>query len=634
MAQKNSRRGTVIAPTPLGLRSLVTRDPNYLVLVIVFFIFLAVLTPYTHPIEGDAVFYYAYLPSLLLDHDLDFRNQFLQYEPWIRNWGIDLDQSAKVPNYFPIGTAILWAPFYLAGHAVSVLTGETTGEIPGYSIFHTSLVAIGSFVYALIGLLLLYEILKQLFSRTAALAAVLGVWLGSFLLWYQFIQPYYSHAIDFFLATLFIWLWLKWRNRMTDLRLLIAMGAVLGLCGVVRYQTVALAMLPGLDLLRCLVRPNPGVTLGPTAVLKRLLLVGVLTVSAFLVVQIPIWIHLFGKPYPFSEPNWINPFLDEVLFSTRNGLFTWTPIAWVCAIGLLMFARKNLWLGTLLISFFVVQLYLTTILPDWFAGWSFGMRRLSNCIPILGVGLAAVAERYRERGSVKILASWLSLFLLWNFAMMGDYYTRKLQPSHTFSFMNIVERRYHEVGNPLSFPANWLFALKYGVSPAAYDVLVGDYFLNFGNYGDRLIFGDPRFRPFLVEGWSYDERNSSGISWVWAVGKKARILLPLYVKRDLRLIFTAHAFDPPGHHTDQIMELWVNDHLVGRTKVLPGRDRLHEFEVSQTVLQSGMNQIELLFSSAVSPAALGLSPNPRELSVSFRELRLESSPIRMEGWTE
>ena len=92
------------------------------VLVLTFVLFLPLLDPRIYAV--DSVEYYAYLPSLLFDGDLDFTNEYTRLDTMYPRAGIATgllnrrDPLSGLPiNVAPIGTAILWAPFFLLTHA-------------------------------------------------------------------------------------------------------------------------------------------------------------------------------------------------------------------------------------------------------------------------------------------------------------------------------------------------------------------------------------------------------------------------------------------------------------------------------------------------------------------------------------
>jgi hypothetical protein len=205
---------------------------------------------------------------------------------------------------------------------------------------------------------------------------------------------------------------------------------------------------------------------------------------------------------------------------------------------------------------------------------------------------------------------------------MKDYYTFVQRPNRTFSFADVIKRRYQTIGNPFSFPANWVFAIRYGISPAVYDIVVGDYFHEFGSLGNAVDFGSPRYRPLLVEGWGEDE----GIGSIWAVGSRSRILVPLYQKKPYSLTFYAFAFKIPNSDKQQTMEVLWNGTSVGSWAVPAGGNWSEQkFEIPKSIVRRGINEVELRYAYAVSPLELGLSGDHRRLSVRFRKMKIDYS---------
>src|SRR4051812_6299624 len=62
---------------------------------------------------ADAAYYYAYLPSLVLDGDLDFTNQYQVTQNWYRLGPTPLGRAG---NVFGIGPAVFALPAFVAGH--------------------------------------------------------------------------------------------------------------------------------------------------------------------------------------------------------------------------------------------------------------------------------------------------------------------------------------------------------------------------------------------------------------------------------------------------------------------------------------------------------------------------------------
>jgi hypothetical protein len=99
----------------------------------------------------DPSYYYAQLRSPIIDKDLDYRNETdtseikttytvtgLQHSPW------------------PVGPAILWSPFFFIAHAFETIVSPMSAT--GFSAVYISLVSLGSALYGLLGVFLIYRI--------------------------------------------------------------------------------------------------------------------------------------------------------------------------------------------------------------------------------------------------------------------------------------------------------------------------------------------------------------------------------------------------------------------------------------------------------------------------------------------
>src|SRR5262249_18478689 len=140
---------------------------------------------------ADEIEYFAYLRSVVFDHDLDFTNEYQwfvdrdpkEYESFARTFLIPKTPAARPPNNAPIGSAALWAPFY-----VPPVTGEALlarePSPPGYSRADISAVCLGSMLYGVVGLFLVQEACRHFVTGRAAFWATVVVWFGSNLLFY------------------------------------------------------------------------------------------------------------------------------------------------------------------------------------------------------------------------------------------------------------------------------------------------------------------------------------------------------------------------------------------------------------------------------------------------------------------
>lgn len=75
----------------------------------------------------------------------------------------------------------------------------------------------------------------------------------------------------------------------------------------------------------------------------------------------------------------------------------WSPIALLGLCGLYPLFYKDRSLSSIMIAMFVIQTLMNASVRDWWAGWSFGMRRMADLYPVFALGLAALLGWARER---------------------------------------------------------------------------------------------------------------------------------------------------------------------------------------------------------------------------------------------
>lgn len=141
--------------------------------------------------------------------------------------------------------------------------------------------------------------------------------------------------------------------------------------------------------------------------------------------QMLAWQILYGSPltapqgegfFQFFRPEMLN-----VWFSTKRGLFTWSPILLFAVLGFVPLFQKNRLLGAATILIFVLETYVNSIVNDWWGGEAFGARRFISLMPFFALGLAAFIDFIRPRVSQNIILAALAAFLLWNNLFLLQY---------------------------------------------------------------------------------------------------------------------------------------------------------------------------------------------------------------------
>jgi hypothetical protein len=246
------------------------------------------------------------------------------------------------------------------------------------------------------------------------------------------------------------------------------------------------------------------------------------------VVAAGVWLAALGIPYAAAggPPRpWLGGFA-EALFSSSHGLLFGSPLLWLGLLGLAHQARRRRGgaLAALAAAFIAVLAASGASGAGALAGG-----RLHVLLPILGVGLAWALEALRalvaRRPAVPVAIGGAAL-TAWNFLFMEQYRTDLIPRDLPVSFADVTENNAallsRRVGSPTAWPANWLFAARYDVSPAKYDVVVGQGGWRAGFLPITDVHVDPHL---LAEGWGGPTR--CGDAPCRTVAGSARILLPL-----------------------------------------------------------------------------------------------------------
>lgn len=403
-------------------------------LVLVFLFTLPLVTPRLR--ASDEIEYFVYLRSAVFDRDLDFGNDYQHFydqDPHslglFKKTFLDMREplTGRHINFGPIGSAVLWAPFYLLVHLGVRIGG---GVADGYSPPYLAAVGYASALYALLGALLIHDMLRRHgdFAEPEASWSPAALWLATPALYYATLAPGFSHSPSLFAVSLLLWLWLRAREQ--EGRRAIwgwgLTGALGGLCALVREQDGLFLVAPALDLLFT------------TAVLRAwkdgLARGAALVATAFLVFlpQLAVYKVLTGAYAPSKmvsgKMDYSSPHFFEVLFDPGHGLFVWSPLLLVAAAGLaLAIKRGPPRVPALLALAFLLQVWVCGALYTWQQAGAFGARRFVATTPVFAWGLAAALAwllRHLKRVSVAVL---LAVFTWWNVSLMVQFGLRLME---------------------------------------------------------------------------------------------------------------------------------------------------------------------------------------------------------------
>lgn len=403
-----------------------TREKIYALLAATFFLLAVgmaggkaiVLNEPFNLVVSDGRFYYAYLPSVWIDGDLDFSNQISEH------WGADYrpillenpHETGLVRNRFPIGMALTLSPAFLLGHVVAILSGGRI-KADGYS-WPYQLACL-----ALIQLLVwrtLVRIDRLLTERLSipagpAFLGVLIVAVGTPYAYYVFREPFMVHAVSTFWCTEVVAAAAAWQRGSGWLWPRLAFyGAMAVVCRPTNIHLVPVAgwavvhVARGFGSWRAFTRfPLAAVSLIPIGL--QLVTWRVLSGS---------WVHYSYEDRPFF---WTRPALLQTLFSSRHGLFFWSPALLIAVAGLAR-ARDPLvrqWsIGGILLW------YANSAWSTWWFGDAFGGRAFLELTGLFGIGLGVSFALLR--GRPRLTATLVALVVAFNLGLMALYITHRI----------------------------------------------------------------------------------------------------------------------------------------------------------------------------------------------------------------
>lgn len=530
---------------------------------------LAALYLQPQRVASDGIFYFAPLHSVVVDFDLDFENEYRVLGA--RPGYFQRTVTGRLPNNYSIGPALVWLPSFLVAHGLGHLgLYRPTGF--GYPYF--TAIATTSALVGFLGVVLLYRLVLSYFEERVALAASLLVWLGTFHAWYMIFEPSMSHALA--MATVAGFLLLTHRGIRGERGFFLA-GLAGGLVALMRWQNVL--FLPAGIVVTLVRRGCP-----------RLGEVGI-GAAGFLLVfapQLLYWKALYGSfllvPQGGGYIDWSSPRIEEVLLSSRHGLFSWAPVLWLGLVGLPGFVRRAPALGWSLVAAALAALYVNASVTDWWAGASFGSRRFDGVLPLFALGIAFAIEWMQPRIARHPLACAgvaLAPFVVWNFMLMGVYFGGAIPPDGPASFRQAaadgLELVYRMTGYPFSWPGSIRDELGRGLPLPVYD-LAGSGSVS-RNVEIRMGDSDALF---LGGGWSLPRREREG-TWREASSRGGRIFVALAEPAPYRLVLTTRP-GAPG-------EVRVNGTLLQHGATLGGGETV--FEVPEAVIREGVNRLVL-----------------------------------------
>ncbi|MEY3901866.1 MAG: hypothetical protein RL189_1172 [Pseudomonadota bacterium] len=419
------------------------RRTLYLIIAVGFFFaavaFVSLKGTYNF-VVSDGRGYYVYLPSVVIDQDLDFSNQIRE------NWDVDFSPALvedKTPlgyvrNKYPIGFALSLLPSFALAHGTSKILFSITGlaifRPDGYSAVYQTFTLLTVLCYGLLMMLLLDRLLKEHFKMTGTVIflAIASFWAATHYAYYYFREPVMVHVVSAFWVTACLYFGrLAAKTDTNKTRNLAAMLLAFTFAVVARPTNMFLGLFvffAGVSILRSVSMR--------TILLRYSVIAAIAALPALL--QMGVWKAMNGSWISYSYKSegfihWKNPFLFSTLFSSKHGLFFWSPVLLLSVLGLLIYLRKptfkrDLVLYPLLIGGCALW-YLNSSWHQWWFGDAFGGRSFLELAPLFVFGLAFFFDAVQRSADnrLRILTATILIGLtLYTYALMGLYMTHKI----------------------------------------------------------------------------------------------------------------------------------------------------------------------------------------------------------------
>lgn len=576
------------------------------------FLFLTVLyIEHGAPLGGDGYYYFIDLRSMVIDHDLNLENDYARFgNPWRFK---RVEATGRLPNWYAIGPAILWSPFYLVAHACAHVGHVFSDKvsIDGFHGLYQGVTFFGSLIYAFLALLAGFRLATRFVSRPVAAGAVWAVGLASPLFYFSLYATSYSHAASAFAVAIFFLYWVETLGR-EDWRRWLVLGLLCGFSALMRAQNGLFGIIPGIELLFFTIRSirsksvrGVGPPLAGAIMLAGGALVGFLP-------QLLVWRYFYGSMTGLMFHSWFmywkHPFVWELLFSSHNGLFPWSPFLYLSVAGMVLLVRRHRMIGLAAILAFALQTYVNACAWPWSAGFSFGQRRfLALTIWFVvgsAIGLDRAIQTLRSRRifrgvAVPLVAGVTALFCMLSVTMSIRVETHRLKVTRSFNMLDaygepartLLAPLYSLIGNPFAFPAPLVYWAEYGLAPRYFDMVVGRYFAYRDSRDslqtkDHISFGRADMKPFIRN--MTPIRHGQRVIGVSVTKKGGRFFMPLYIPQTYTFVLKAVADSP-----DAGLRVLVNGTKVGDFHVGRSNTSLH-FRAGPDLLRSGINTVDFL----------------------------------------
>jgi len=347
---------------------------------------------YHSEIWADKAGYYVYLPFYFI-YGLDASTLPADIDKLTGN-GFKFKEGKMITKY-SYGVALMQSPLFLIAHLYS----KSIGVSDGFSLPYHKAIDIAAVLYSFLALLLLYKVLLQFVNSQTAFLSIVFLYLGTNLFYYSIFETGMSHIYSFFLFTCMLYLAPRWQHKRTiDF---VLTGLVVG--GILAVRPMNIIFFPSLLII------YPSCINQIKEQFPKFILSGVIAFIVF-IPQMIYWQYAFGDFLHYSyegesfsnlsSPKWL-----QLLFSTNNSLFIYSPMVAVLIFSVVMRISINRIQSIGLILYFIFITYIFSSWHDWTYGCSFGCRPYIEYYTLFSIPFAIVLSQQKQPIKYFLLAT-------------------------------------------------------------------------------------------------------------------------------------------------------------------------------------------------------------------------------------
>jgi hypothetical protein len=374
------------------------------------------------PINSDGKGYYAYLPAIFIYHDLNYKfveSYEEKYYPPDRSVFKEFrtEVDGKIINKCFPGLAILWLPFFLVAHLLSLWLGFPPD---GYSLLYQYAISIAALFYLWLGCKFLMKLLKG-FGASLKLMAFITFLIaaGTNIIYFTIVENSMSHVYSFAVITLFLYSSHPYLQRKEG-KYFILSALLFALTVLIRpVNGLILLLLP----LLFLIPESSYVNRELRSVLRVTfpwhIVTGILLMLFLFSLQLILWHHKTSHWIVYQYGNEHFQFLHShflgILFSYNRGWFVYTPIAFVALIGFAGLWKTNRTAFYWILAFFVTFIYVASSWWMWYYASKCGQRIFIDIYAVIAILFVFLFRMIRNKKAIFYpLSSILVVLVVFN----------------------------------------------------------------------------------------------------------------------------------------------------------------------------------------------------------------------------